>query len=479
MMRHKGSMMTGLIRDVLMAGLTVCGLCLGGQKAPAVSVSPVKEVLRIPVERAKECRGSWLPDGVRLMFAGDERVERVVFSPDGSRLVLSGEGDATLWETSEGRKVAVLLPKPAGPTQSMGNISFSADGSRVMYADGWNKSGGTSVKVWDAATGKCLGGPEWLEDAASILRLSPDGTCLVGGTSTGNHTWSWWVRDIGEDGVEKEARLRLEGGGDALLSPDSRLAAFGFQGGRIAVWDLKAGKKLWEQPGVEGDVSVPNVCFSDDSASVFVLAEEGRTGKVYGCRDGKVLERKSLLPGVDDTLSVICFDRKKGGMRMVDIPLAKLNEEFRRWVPNVLEVGGVQPIVTSPGSVILAQEGRYALVMRRDLMRTINDGTFGWLVWDVDGNRLSAPPVSGNTLFTFLSPGGRLLRFAQRDGSGGGLMRLDTGERLTFPGAVMAFAKDDSLIACREDEAVVVWRVRDDEAAAVQAPAQATGEASK
>src|SRR5262249_55241819 len=86
------------------------------------------------------------------------RVWAVAFSPDGERLFSSGKArpqrateapwevpsEVKLWEATTGRQRSLVLD---GPTDKVGAIALSADGTRL--AAGCGRDG---IRVWDLAT---------------------------------------------------------------------------------------------------------------------------------------------------------------------------------------------------------------------------------------------------------------------------------------------------------------------------------------
>ena len=468
---HKDRMMNALTYGMLAAGLMACGWCFGEQEAPAAPPLPVEPVCRIP--------------------ANGDALRNVIFSPDGSKLVAGGMERASLWEVATGRKIADMRLIPPGEQPSgWVFVSFSGDGSRIL-AHVWAKdAGGSFYTVWDAATGKPLGETRRLECSSRRARLGPDGRFLIGGTP-GN---TWWVRDVSADGIAAQARFTVQAEDNMVFSPDGRMVAFFHQFGHVAVCDLVEGKKLWELPRNERDYSVITARFSDDGSSLFVTSGQGGAGAVYDARNGGIMKQLDIPGGQEsggnmfDMMNspfLMSFDGNKKEMKSLNIPLEQLREEFRECIGR--HAGDAQQVAARRnnqplyGSVtFVAQNGRYAVMMERSGCQMYNYES-PVVIWDVQKRQLVGKPLYWKPfiMHAFLSPGERFLCIAPGNGSPAGLVPLSSGVPVSVPGPVMAFARGDFMIACCEEGAVSVWRVKDEKAAAVQAPAQAAGKTSK
>jgi WD40 repeat protein len=183
----------------------------------------------------------------------DGEVNHVSFSPDGRRLLtisrdrtilpggiskLSLSNTMTLWDTTDGRRVAPSVKHPGDVTQA----SFSQDGRRLLIVSGDFSTAagmGGEARTWDASTGQPLSPPLQYNATVRWASFSPDG------------------------------RYVLTGGSDQI----------------VRVWDTAAGGHLLSS--VRDNVEVKQVAFSPDS--LYLLTLGGKTARVWEADKGKLL----------------------------------------------------------------------------------------------------------------------------------------------------------------------------------------------
>ena len=171
------------------------------------------------------------------------------FSPDGTLLAVSDEAAPALsvWDSRTGellmnRKVAGFSP----------SLAFSPDGSRLVAATS------DGLVVYATHAWKVIARAPSEEGWLRMIRFTPDGKYLVGGSATGKvvvfdtATWKQTSSLVGHEGVIK----------DLEISPDGTKIASSDAFGLVRIWDLKTGEPLQAIP--IGETQVQNVEFLDD-----------------------------------------------------------------------------------------------------------------------------------------------------------------------------------------------------------------------
>ncbi len=188
-------------------------------------------------------------------------VNRLAFSPDGSRLI-SGSGDNTaiLWDTGSlssagtGIRAGVrgtepkLLYRLEGHKAQIYAVGFSPDGSRAVTG-----SFDHDLRLWGVADGKEIAHMTGHGDKVRSLAVAPDGTVASG-------DWSGEIRlwDSGPEGGAsgRDGRflrvLARQGTvvGSLSFSPDGKLLLSGVgEGNECHVYDIASGKEIVSYTG--------------------------------------------------------------------------------------------------------------------------------------------------------------------------------------------------------------------------------------
>jgi WD40 repeat protein/serine/threonine protein kinase len=209
------------------------------------------------------------------------RVERVVFSPDG-RQIASGclDGTIQIWDAATGSVLHHLHQghKDAPTTSS---LTYSSDGQHVAAADYHG-----DVRVWKAMTGELLAAFQAHEQPIWNLAISPDGRTLASASFDGSvKLWDLGAKD------RRDADRLI---GPPLKHPvNVETVAFSADGGhlltacwdgRVRTWDLATGQETASFPASVESGWV--ACFSPDARRLAWAYLDG-TVKVWHTATGR------------------------------------------------------------------------------------------------------------------------------------------------------------------------------------------------
>jgi WD40 repeat protein len=202
----------------------------------------------------------------------------LAISPDGQRLAtIAYDQTARLWDLTSGAAVYTLTDVYTSPAPLIIggqpiDIAFSPDGAKLATA------GGTSVKVWDAATGDELVSLQLLppELYAYTVAFSPGGNHLAVGMRFGRGSGVWDVA-TGERLFELAGHTASVGA--LAYSSDGRQIATASIDGAIRLWDADTGEpKLTLQ-----SIGPSYVAFSPDDTRLAAQGADG-TLRLYAMR---------------------------------------------------------------------------------------------------------------------------------------------------------------------------------------------------
>jgi WD40 repeat protein len=230
---------------------------------------------------------------IRQIKGQDPWIKGLVYSPDGKTLAVKGTADpAVRLLDPETGKVRLQLGEAAGAAANalvmmgMGgfgcDLAFSPDGKLVATGEG------STVRLWEAATGKEMGPDGGHRGPVTSLIIAPGG---VGASRGGDNTVRLWE---GATGKERSRFPAPEGTTCVALAPDGRLAALGNADGSVRLHETAAGKELHKLKGHANGTGA--VAFSPDGKTLASRGSADNTIRLYDAATGKEL-RQITIPG--------------------------------------------------------------------------------------------------------------------------------------------------------------------------------------
>jgi WD40 repeat protein len=246
------------------------------------------------------------PDGGRLMMSGDRDgglilrqipdmanpqnlmaqplhsgwVGSVAFSPDGKRALSAGQDrTVSLWDTSTRQQLLQIK----GLTSVVGCAAFAPDGRTIVIGSAWPDvvelpGGGlpagevdSVVRLLDAESGKEVQALEGHRDAVRAVAFAPTGRQVLSASDDGTMR-SWDVATGLQVHRLKGYRSRVLA---VALSPDGRRALSGHEDSSVRLWDL------------EDEAEVNRFERHRAAVTAVAFAADGRTA-VSGSYDGTV-----------------------------------------------------------------------------------------------------------------------------------------------------------------------------------------------
>ena len=204
------------------------------------------------------------PHLLMYLWGHTDRVNSVVFSPDGRTLASSSNDDTIrLWDVATGQPQGSPL---TGHTGNILAVAFSPDGETLASA-GADKT----IIMWDVAGGQPRGLPlTGHTSSVSSIMFSPDGQTLA---STGDKTVMLW--DLTRNPPRGTTLTgHMEAVRSVAFSPDGHTLASGSNDETIILWDVATGELLG--PPLTGhEAWVRSLAFSPDSHTLASSGEDG------------------------------------------------------------------------------------------------------------------------------------------------------------------------------------------------------------
>jgi WD40 repeat protein len=370
-----------------------------------------------------------VPDGavIRSFPGHGDSIRAIAFSPSGKRLATGGrDTNVRLWDSSSWNAAALL---PVG--HQVADLTFRGDDTLAMAVrDG-------SVQLWDANTGKKVGGLLGHQLPVEALAISPDGRTLVSGSQDKTaKIWSLpdgalkatlelhgeavvratfspdgeWLMTVARDRLVRLWRMadlslasvlhghRLDTN-DAVFLPDGSALATCGTDGEVRRWALDLGGPPRAFSGHRGVIF--SVSFSPDGRWLASGGADG-TARVW---DASTAKPKLVLRGHEQAVLRVAFS--PDGSRLVSSSRDRTVREWR------LEDGQQVRFFEEPSPV-------YALALSPDGKTTATGGADGQILLRAAEDLGAARVLQGHKGPVYalaFAPDGQILASSGADGS--------------------------------------------------------------
>jgi WD40 repeat protein len=256
---------------------------LAGQSEQALGHGDLDLALREAVEAAERSPTDQAEYALRTILEGPLEhlilhsggsVAVAAFSPDGKRIVTTGDGNtARVWDAETGHLLATLT----GHTGPVNDVAFSPDGNRIVTA-----SQDATARMWDAESGNLLATLTWPNVEVRETVFSPDGKRIV--TTGADNTARVWDAESGALLATLSGHSGVVYG--AAFSPDGKRIVTASDDHTARVWDAETGHLLTTLTGHTNSVS--DASFSPDGKSI-ITASQDFTARVWDAETGHLL----------------------------------------------------------------------------------------------------------------------------------------------------------------------------------------------
>jgi eukaryotic-like serine/threonine-protein kinase len=457
------------------------------------------------------------PQAVSLSPQGN--IWNVEFSPEGRRVVTaSSDGTAQVWDAESGKQIG----PPLRHGDQVRSAVFSPEGLRVVTA-----ASDQAVRVWDAETGKPLTEPMEAEEPAYYAGFHPDGHRVV--SVANGHTVTIWdvspappftlhfgtsipwsgafspdgkglvvgtelpnthIRDAltGDvlTGFDNESLCAMCGVNAVEFTLDGQLVAVASDGGYVAVFERRSGKRL-TPPRPFHVHHVVSARFSHDGRKL-VTASWDKTARVWEPRTGEPLtgpmchgtklkwaefspDDQFILTTSGDSAARIWDARNARFVRELRhegelqsahfspdgtrVLTASSDMTARIWDIRTGNLLGTLPHSMSVVSALYSPDGQRIV--------TTSGGSYGQLrLWDAQTFMPLTEPFGSELSVEFSSDGQRLIGGFARGGSVA-VRDAWTGQRWSEPLQVgganrfSCFSPDNRLILTATDHSATIW----------------------
>ena len=217
-------------------------------------------------------------------------MSQIAFSPDGTLLAASDtSGPGTLWDASDGAKVATLPSYPGTNTPDPSDffVAFSPASETVAFPDTH-----FGVELWDAARHSSVANLDSVGTVVDDVAFSPDGKTLAVASAESVQLWDIGSRSVLTSLTATGFKLSV------VFSPNGKMLAVGEGNtGMVYVYDVSSRTVIATLSSpFPGSIAAygwgaPWFAFSPDSGTLAVAGPNIATGSSDGVRLWNVTSR--------------------------------------------------------------------------------------------------------------------------------------------------------------------------------------------
>lgn len=225
---------------------------------------------------------------VRTLRGHVGSVQRVAYSPDGTRLASAGsDGTTRIWDVATGTSLHVLK----GHARAVTGLDFSPDGTRLATV---GRDG--ALCVWEVDDGERILRVHEPDDRFFEVAFSPDGRYLA----SASRNWIVTLWDPATGRKENTLRGHSREVVDVVFSPDGQHLASADFGGVIKIWDPNRHQDALTIDGQKGQIMA--VVFQADGQR---LATAGAGLQIWEASSG---QRVPPLVKSEASYASVAFD---------------------------------------------------------------------------------------------------------------------------------------------------------------------------
>ncbi len=255
---------------------------------------------------------------LKFILRCEKRLTSAIFSPDGTRILITEDNIARLWDA----KTGAALASPMKHNDIIMSASFSSDGKKILTlshdssASIYEEAG--FIHLWDANNGIEITGGISNTDLFHSAVFSPNGEqILTTGTDSCARTWDVITgRQIGRviknpDDVES-----------AIYSPEGKEVLTISSGKTVYIWNLLSGLLLGK--ALEHKEKITSAVFSPDGKQVLITSDRDSTANLWdaqsGNRIGPIIKYDEFLNNAvfSPDGKQILISSHKGAIHLVD-----------------------------------------------------------------------------------------------------------------------------------------------------------------